>query len=207
MAKLNTRVQKKGKAIQYNELNKLRIQNIKQNNLFIRITDGASTWGPIISAVLLMIPTGATQLLGYGILVGSQMANIANSWTDYTLEQTTPQQMNDDSVILNSLGASTQSIGQEYPVSGAVTAQPLSQEGIINALQSAWTKRQQNVGALTSAANLNSFYINIKSISNEIPRKPDHKTINIFSPTNRVAFSITLSLNTNLNLPLPEKLI
>ena len=49
--------------------------------------------------------------------------------------------------------------------------------------------------------------LNTSSIMSEIPRKPDHKTINIFSPTNRVAFSITLSLNINLNLPLPEKLI
>ena len=49
--------------------------------------------------------------------------------------------------------------------------------------------------------------LNTKSITIEIPRKPDQRTTNIFSPTNLVASSITFSLNTNLNLPLPEKSI
>ena len=64
-----------------------------------------------------------------------------------------------------------------------------------------------NKDIMISFISFQFIVLNTKSISNEIPRKPDHNTINIFSPTNRVAFSITLSLNTNLNLPLPEKLI
>ena len=39
---------------------------------------------------------------------------------------------------------------------------------------------------------------------NEVPRKPDHKTKIRFDPTKLEAFSITLSLKTKRNLPLPE---
>ena len=49
--------------------------------------------------------------------------------------------------------------------------------------------------------------IEINNRRTENPMKPDQKTEIVLFPTKFIESLITLSLNTNLNLPLPEKFI
>ena len=84
---------------QLNTLNRMRIQNIQQNDAFIRIANGVETWGPLVASVLLLVPSGITQAIGLATLALSHITGLFSSWQQTSLLENTDQRMDDSSTL------------------------------------------------------------------------------------------------------------
>ncbi|MEK9728249.1 MAG: hypothetical protein VW397_09125, partial [Candidatus Margulisiibacteriota bacterium] len=76
-----------------NELHKHRLNLVKLSDPLLRGLDMTSTWSSVVGALLMLMPTPITHMLGILITMASSILSLAESWRGYQLEMELDQEM------------------------------------------------------------------------------------------------------------------